>query len=144
MHQMIKNKYKLLLFLFAAFIVISCTSIKKSQNAESQNLVKNKNAFQTLISTENNVEFQVTPLSPSEFQIEINTHSVELDFDLTEISALYDDTGNAYKPLKWEGSPPSGHHRSGILKFPQISKNAKSIKLVIIDSTEREFSWDIK
>ncbi len=141
---MIKNKYKLLLFLFVTFIVISCTPVKKSQNAESQNLVKDKNAFQTLISTENNVEFQVTPLSSSEFDISINTHSVELDFDLAEISALYDDIGNAYKPLKWEGSPPGGHHRSGILKFPQISKNAKAIKLIIIDSTEREFSWNLR
>ncbi len=97
--------------------------------------------FQALTNNENNVEFQVTPLSSSEFQIAIDTHSVDLDFDLAEISMLYDDIGNEYKAIKWEGSEPGGHHRSGILKFPTVDKNAKLIKLVIKDSTAREFEW---
>ena len=103
-----------------------------------------KTNFQTLTSDENDVEFQVTPLSASEFQVAINTQSVELDFDLTQISALYDDIGNAYKPLKWEGSAPGGHHRSGILRFPKINANARSVKLIIKDSTRREFNWNIR
>lgn len=103
-----------------------------------------ENKFKEVISSQNDVEFKVTPLSASEFQIEVNTHSVNLDFDLAGISELHDSMGNAYKPLKWEGSPPGGHHRSGILKFPQVSANAESIRLIINDGAEREFYWNLR
>ncbi len=103
-----------------------------------------KNNFKAVASSQNNVEFQVTPLSASEFRIAVNTHSVSLDFDLAGISELYDSFGNAYKPLKWEGSAPGGHHRSGTLKFPQISANSESIRLVINDGAEREFYWSLR
>lgn len=103
-----------------------------------------KTNFQTLTSDENDVEFQITPLAPNEFQIAMNTHSVDLDFDLTQISTLHDNFGKDYYPFKWDGSEPGGHHREGILKFLPINNNAKSIKLVIIDSTKREFMWDLK
>ncbi len=127
--------------LFLAFyIVITLIPLDKNKDA----IGSKQRSFQTLISNENNVEFQVTPLNPSQFQIEINTHSVDLDFDLKEISKLYDDIGNSYKPLKWEGSEPGGHHRNGILKFASINKNAKSIKLVINYGIERVFNWNIK
>ena len=69
---------------------------------------------------------------------------VALDFDLIQISTLYDNLGNSYKPLHWEGSEPGGHHRSGTLKFPQVDSKATLIKLVITDSAKREFSWNLK
>jgi len=122
--------------ILAVYIIINSITGNKSN--------KIQNSFQALTSNENNVDFQVTPLSASEFEISMSTHSVELDFGLTEISILYDGSGNIYKPLKWEGSAPGGHHRSGTLKFPEIDKNAKSIKLVINDGIEREFNWNLK
>jgi|SRR3989344_7075045 len=129
--------------LLAASIIIAASSffyISANQiSAQGQQSV-----FETLVSDQNDVEFQVTPLYPSEFQIAINTHSVQLDFDLVKVSNLYDDLGNVYAPLDWDGSAPGGHHRNGILKFPSLSKNAKSIKLVITDSTRREFDWNLK
>lgn len=103
-----------------------------------------KTNFQTLTSDENNVEFHVTPLAPNEFQIAIDTHSVDLDFDLTKISTLHDNFGKDYYPMEWEGSEPGGHHRNGILRFPKINANARSIKLIIKDSTRREFEWSLK
>lgn len=103
-----------------------------------------KTNLETLTSNENDVEFQVTPLAPNEFQIAINTHSVDLDFDLTKIATLHDNFGKDYYPLEWEGSEPGGHHRNGILRFPAINAKAKSIKLIIKDSTRREFNWDLK
>lgn len=144
--KMGKSKIKALFYsLLVLSIIIVFGSYYFISNSKTSSLTNaNEISFQTLTSNENNVEFQVTPLSTSEFQIAIDTHSVELDFDLTQISALYDDAGNTYKPLKWEGSEPGGHHRNGILKFPSIDKNAKSIKLVIIDSTKREFSWNLR
>ena len=131
----------LIVVLFLASYIIIASQLK----VKSEGVVESKqNSLQALTNKENNVEFQVTPLNPSEFEVSMNTHSVELDFDVTQISALYDDLGNEYKPLKWDGSAPEGHHREGILKFPSINKNAKSIKLVINDGTKREFSWDIR
>lgn len=108
-----------------------------------ENTIQKTTSFQTLTNNQNNVEFKITPLSANEFQIAMDTHSVDLDFDLVQISTLYDDFGNSYKPIKWEGSEPGGHHRSGILGFPAIDKNAKSVKLVITDSIRREFEWKI-
>ena len=132
------------LLVFSIIVVFASYYFILNNNVNRVNQYTKQSAFQTLTSNENNVEFQVTPLSASDFQIAINTHSVELDFDLTEISTLYDDIGNTYKPSKWDGSAPGGHHRNGILKFSEINKNAKSIKLVINDGTEREFRWNLK
>ena len=140
----IKTIFYSLLVLSIIIVFASYYFISKGGISEKINQNTKQTSFQTLINNQNNVEFQVTPLSSSEFKIEINTHSVALDFDLTEISTLYDDVGNTYKPLKWDGSPQGGHHRSGTLKFSSINSNAKSIKLVIIDSIKREFSWNIK
>ena len=138
-----ENKEKLVLVsILAVTLVLTFYIIFTSIIGNKNNKIQT--SFQTLTNNQNDIEFQVTPLSANEFQIVINTHSVDLDFDLTQISALYDNLGNTYKPAKWEGSEPGGHHRSGILKFPSINKNAKSIKLVITDSTKREFNWDIK
>ncbi len=140
-----KSKIKALLYsLLVLSIIVIFASYSYISKSESPDIYHNQFSFQTLASNQNNIEFEVTPLSPSEFKILMNTHSVNLDFDLTQISTLYDDLGNAYKPVKWEGSAPGGHHREGVLKFPTINKNAKSIKFVIIDSAKREFNWRLK
>src|SRR3989338_11036891 len=138
-----KNKEKLVLVsilavtLVLAFYIIFTSIIGNKNN-------KIQTSFQTLTNNQKDIEFQVTPLSANEFQIVINTHYVDLDFDLTKISTLYDDLENSYKTLRWEGSEPGGHHREGILKFPPVNTDAKSIKLVIIDSTTRDFNWNLR
>ena len=147
-----KTKIKILfysiLILSIIFVLLSYFYITKSKGINGKitdtNSNSKKNIFISEINNENNVEFKVTPLSASEFQIEINTHSVDLGFDLTQISVLYDDLGNEYAPLRWEGSPPGSHHRSGILIFPTIDDSAKLINLVITDSAERKFTWSLK
>lgn len=138
-----KQKMKILLY---SLLVLSILAVGLSYFYISKNNktgIQQEINFQTITSNRNNVEFKVTPLSTSEFQIVMDTHSVDLDFDLMVISILQDDLGNTYKPIKWEGSAPGGHHRQGILKFPSINKDAKSIKLVITDTARREFNWDI-
>ncbi|MBI1936470.1 hypothetical protein HYS31_08640 [Candidatus Woesearchaeota archaeon] len=141
-----KQKMKVVFYSLLAVSVIavglSYWFVLQSEDSGIQQGIKQGTALQPLASNQNNVEFSVTPLSASQFQIAIDTHSVNLDFDLAQISVLYDDLGNIYKPLKWEGSEPGGHHRSGTLIFPKINENAKSIKLVITDSAAREFNWD--
>ncbi len=82
--------------------------------------------------------------APVKFEITIDTHSGSLDFDPAQISKIEDDLGNTYQPLKWEGSPSGGHHRSGILFFPQLDDKAKRIKLTIQDVYLRIFEWDLE
>lgn len=129
-----------LLILSIALVAASYSLISKRSNI----IVTEKISLQTLTNNEEDVEFQVTLLSANEFQIAINTHSVDLDFDLTKISILSDNLGNAYAPVKWEGSEPGGHHRNGLLSFPTINKDAESIRLVITDTVKREFVWKIR
>jgi len=100
------------------------------------------------IDEQSSVTVIVTPidiLSQSKewkFDVGMNTHSVELDQDMTKITVLVDDQGKEYKPTAWEG-PVGGHHREGVLKFNQITPIPKSIELKIsgIGDVVRSFTW---
>ncbi len=106
----------------------------------------------TQTNNQNLVSVDVTPIDfaferPAKFKVSLNTHSVDLQFDLTEIGILYDTFGNSYSALSWDGPPPGGHHSSGTLAFPEISGNAASMTLVlkgIAGVYERKFEWSLK
>ncbi len=78
------------------------------------------------------------------FDIGMNTHSVELNQDMTKIAVLVDDTGKEYQPLGWEGDA-GGHHREGTLSFSSISPTPKSVTLRVsgIADVVRTFTWSI-
>lgn len=50
------------------------------------------------------------------FAISIDTHSGELSTDLAASTSL-DVDGRAWTATGWKGAGPSGHHRSGELRF---------------------------
>ena len=81
------------------------------------------------------------------FEVKFDTHSVDLGFDLSEISSLSDGSGNSYGVGIWEGSPPGGHHLEGKLKFEKpILSSGESIRLVfrdVFEGKEASFSWKI-
>ncbi|HEY7459950.1 MAG TPA: hypothetical protein VH765_14495, partial [Xanthobacteraceae bacterium] len=52
-----------------------------------------------------------------EFQVVMDTHSKPLNEDLAQAAALVDDDGKRHAPVAWQGDPPGGHHRKGVLKF---------------------------
>ena len=90
---------------------------------------------------------QLVPGRQANFEVRMNTHSVPLDQDMTAVCTLIDDQGREYKPLKWKGSPPGGHHRSGVLAFPPLEGNTKSVTLIIrniANVPERTFGWQVK
>jgi len=97
------------------------------------------------------VDVKVTPLvlkagEKPQFEIEFNTHSVELDFDISQIASLTDEDGNSDTSSTWEGSPPGGHHREGTLTFPTPLIQTKSVNLTIRDISgvsKREFTWQL-
>ena len=121
-----------------------------NQNQENSTSQSAQQKWEAQTDDQGNVTVVVTPidLSPQAkewtFDIIMDTHSVELDQDMTESSVLIDDKGKEYKPLRWEG-PVGGHHREGILIFNQITSTPKSVELKIsgIDEVVRSFIWQL-
>lgn len=94
------------------------------------------------------VNVTITPLDISidsrewEFDIIMDTHSVELDQDMIKSAVLVGDDDKEYKPLSWKG-PIGGHHREGTLTFTSITPYPQNLTLRIKDigGVERSFSW---
>lgn len=111
----------------------------------------------TRIDQQGAVIVEVTPLNLSgssdqlEFDVALNTHSVDLSMDLAPLATLTTDTGVAEAAASWDG-PRGGHHVAGKLVFP-ANKDGKSIldgagKLTLtianVDAASRLFVWDLK
>jgi len=82
-----------------------------------------------------------------EFGIALNTHSQDLSDDLVKNSVLVDSQGSRHAPVAWEGSPPGGHHRSGVLRFKGLGAQADAIELQMRRPNEaapRSFRWKLK
>ena len=56
-----------------------------------------------------------------EFDLVFDTHSRELNDDLEKTAVLVTNGGKTFAPVKWQGDPPGGHHRKGVLQFKPIS-----------------------
>ncbi|HEY4524695.1 MAG TPA: hypothetical protein VJL36_03015 [Candidatus Paceibacterota bacterium] len=105
--------------------------------------------LETQTNSEGSISVQVTPKLTSEtvFEITLDTHSEELLVDLVPAATLEDETGKEYKPKRWAGDPPGGHHREGMLIFNQIAPPPKILQLTIrqiVGVPERRFKWTIK
>lgn len=81
-------------------------------------------------------------------QVAMNTHTVELNYDLTRLAALRNDRGEELHPKSWK-APTGGHHVSGQLAFeiPEgFLANSDRLELVIQDVggvPERLFRWKL-
>jgi len=110
----------------------------------------------TQVDTQGAVEFAVTPLNlttPGEtldFDVALNTHSVDLSWNLAAQSVLATDTGLEVKGLSWPVG--GGHHYESILTFPAktadgklLLEGAKTLTLTIRDAgaASRVFEWDL-
>ena len=126
----------------------------KSQPKSTQS----QSGVDDLVRTDNQgaVTFSVQPLNldfPSDclnFEVSMNTHSVDLSMDLATIATLTTDNGNSVQGISWDG-PRGGHHVSGTLSFPSsnaekpILDGATKLTLTInnIAAPERVFTWDL-
>ena len=99
------------------------------------------------------VTVAVTPLNLNDksvatldFKIALNTHSVDLGYDLTAIATLSNDAGEKVQPIKWDGPAGGGHHREGTLSFPQLKNRSQELTLTlrgIAAVPERTFTWKV-
>ncbi len=81
-----------------------------------------------------------------EFEVVMDTHTKPLNEDLVQAAVLVDDSGRQYAPLAWQGDPPGGHHRKGILQFPLPVESFKIMELLISGVGEpgkRVFRWEV-
>ncbi len=123
---------------------------EKTQNfLESQQTTQN--SFETKADEQGQVTVKVTPQILNgdqwKFDVVLDTHSVDLSYDMVQIAELINGQGNTYKPIAWEGAPPGGHHREGVLVFQSVSPTSASIELKIKDVggvPERSFKWNLK
>lgn len=135
---------------FLIFYNLRTVSTPPTQNNSDVSDTSQK--WESKIDDQANVTVTVTPILLSEeseewkFDVVMDTHSVELDQDMTKIATLVDDSGKEYEPLRWEGAPAGGHHREGILTFNSVTPISKSFELKIsnIGGVVRTFSWQLK
>lgn len=87
-----------------------------------------------------------TPDSRWEFTVVLDTHSADLSDDLVRSATLTTDEGRTFKPVSWEGAPPGGHHREGVLAFDVPAPRPGVIELRIArlgESAPRIFRWQL-
>lgn len=101
------------------------------------------------------VSVEITPLNLNDawdsidFQVAMNTHSVDLSMDLAALATLTTDTGHTVQASLWD-APSGGHHVSGKLSFPASAENGPvlegakklTLTLVNVDAPERVFVWE--
>lgn len=78
-----------------------------------------------------------------EFEVTLETHTQSLNDDLAK-SAVLIAGGMQYAPLGWEGTPPGGHHRKGLLRFKTVTPRPQSVELQIRlggETAPRNFQW---
>jgi hypothetical protein len=115
------------------------------------------NDSSTRIDQQGAIIVEITPLnleSPTdtlEFDVVMNTHSIDLSMDLEILSTLTTDTSVSVEATLWD-APLGGHHVEGKLIFPatkdgrSILEGATKLTLTIlnVDAPSRIFEWKLK
>lgn len=147
--------------LVLSFILAACapslaaTELPVSPTSAIPNM--NGSGELTRLDEQGAVIFEVTPLNLGtsadtlEFDVAMNTHSVDLSMDLATLSTLSTDTGVTVQASKWD-AVPGGHHVAGKLIFSSsqdgkaILEGASKLTLVIVnvDALTRVFEWELK
>ena len=81
-----------------------------------------------------------------EFELVFDTHTQDLKDDPAKASSLHAGGATAV-PLAWQGDPPGGHHRKGVLRFKALTQVPAAIELRLQRAGEpspRVFRWQVK
>lgn len=143
----------LIIIVISIIIVIIFLGIRFSGDKNSSSTHRDKTVqtvtpafLDSQTNSEGKVSVTATPTNQSDwsFEITLNTHSVDISEDLTQVSVLVDENNNEYKPIEWQGDPPGGHHRKGVLRFGEITPQPRLITLFIHQIggiNVRKFEW---
>jgi hypothetical protein len=128
------------------FFLVTLTTILFASLAEAA-----PPALASQSSSESSVTVTITPRTLAgaiwDFEVALNTHTQTLNDDLEKTAVLVADGGAPQTPVKWQGSPAGGHHRSGTLQFKAVSPMPATIELRITRQGEakpRSFRWKLK
>lgn len=80
------------------------------------------------------------------FGVVLDTHTQDLSDDLARQATL-SAAGAQHAPTAWEGDPPGGHHRKGVLRFAPITPTPDAVELRIQrpgENAARSFRWTLK
>lgn len=103
-------------------------------------------------SDEGQVRVAVTPRDLSKtadawrFAVQFNTHVTPITQDMVAVTSLSDGKGAGEQPTAWEGDPPGGHHRRGVLVFKPMNPMPATITLHIREVggvADRTFTWNL-
>lgn len=145
MHPSLDSRRSLLRLTAALFVAVATTAGHISTQAQGA-----ATPPMTQVSSAGGVTVKVTPrpVSPSSgewaFSVVLDTHSQELDDDLASTAVLTVD-GQEFRPLRWSGAAPGGHHREGVLDFPAPAGEAGTVELRVqrpAEAAPRVFRWD--
>ena len=81
-----------------------------------------------------------------EFELVFDTHTQDLKDDPAKAASLHAGGASA-APLSWQGDPPGGHHREGVLRFKAITPTPAALELRLQragESSPRVFRWQLK
>lgn len=148
------NKF-LLLTLVIVVLFLGTKAVKKTEPSSEAKPTSKVNQSEDSLNTQEseggNVTVTVKPKTlkvgenPS-FELEFETHSVNLDFDVAKQSYIVDDKGKRFNNGIWNGSPPGGHHRNGTLSFNNSLTQTNYVELIIKNIagiSERKFRWEL-
>jgi hypothetical protein len=123
--------------LLAAVSLWCCLAIAEGLPAQSNN-----QSAVTIKVTPKNLQAAVW-----EFDVVFDTHSQELKDDLLKTAVLIAADGTQVSPVNWQGDPPAGHHRKGVLRFNALKPAPAKIALRISrpgETKPRNFEWELK
>ncbi|NOH02598.1 MAG: hypothetical protein HND47_11910 [Chloroflexi bacterium] len=156
------RRFLLPLLLTTSLILAACSASSSDQTPPepapvSTEVSSPSNPSITIIDSQGSVTVEATPLNldaPAdtlEFDVVLDTHSVDLSMDLAVLATLTTDTGITVQATLWD-APRGGHHVTGKLIFPAL-KDGKSIlegagKLTLtitdVDVPSRIFEWELQ
>ncbi len=149
---LLNNAVAIVAFLVVVGSVLLVTSRPvpiRQQNDSTANQSASATAaeVQTKTNSEGGMTVDVTPQRNADglwqFDVAMNNHVQDVTQDMVAVSSLTDASGRIVRPASWEGDPPGGHHRHGILKFGPAATSPKSLTIRNLGGIpERTFVWN--
>lgn len=144
---------------FLMIILTACSATTTPLQIESEPVAVSTESGTSAVRTDQQgaIVIEITPINLDapkdtlDFDVTLNTHSIDLSMDLATLAALSTDTGITVPATAWD-APRGGHHVEGRLVFPATSEGkpifegARKLTLTVInvDVPTRVFEWELK